>query len=126
MKLNITTTETRQKEIVIGFPTFTKIVQGVYTDYFAVISKDKVTRVSDFGKIFSVSTIAGIKDAFQEGFKMIDKDEFFKVYDDTLSNAYDEMEALKETLQDEPMTEKEELEAIEEESFNLKLASGEI
>lgn len=77
MKLNITTTETRQSEIVIGFPTFTKIVKEYHTEYYAVLDEEKLIQVNEYSKILgSINQRENIKLAFEKGYVNITTEEF--------------------------------------------------
>lgn len=77
MKLKIETTTTQEKEIIIGFPTFTKIVSTYKTDYFAVLGEETLINVSQYENVLGhMVKLDNIEQAFAKGFETIDNIEF--------------------------------------------------
>lgn len=77
MTIKIETTETKTSEIVIGFPTFTKIVKQSTKSYYAILSEERVIYVTQYTNILdSINESCLIQQAFYEGFEMIGAIEF--------------------------------------------------
>ena len=104
--MKITTTQTETKEIEITFPCFTKVL-GFSTAFYCIKSENEVLRVEQYsnGKITNVSQWASASLAFQDGFEFIDKNTFFKNYDEIVGKLYDDMQELKYSLIQDDRTE---------------------
>ena len=73
MKLKIETTTTQEKEIIIGFPTFTKIENR----YYAVLNEDRVIVVYSYDNIIgNINERENINLAFEQGYELIENVEF--------------------------------------------------
>ena len=105
MKITTKTTTTETKEIEVNFPCFTK-VEKFSTAFYYIESENVARRIETYlgAKIATISHCSSVNEAFESGFEFIDKNTFFKNYDEIVGKLYDDMQELKYSLVEDDRT----------------------